>query len=141
MAFAFVWVISPFEKGTSPTMINTLKCIIAIAASAYGSLYFLGIGIAGTGEATLSQPLFLMLGISLTAGIAISLLPRTSLLASFTSAAIPTGYLTFLMILGFMEKRDIMSLYWLSLPIGITILIILPEAIKTLLLRESKESK
>ena len=134
-------MIVSFEKGSSPTMINTLKCIIAIAASAYGSLYFLGIGLAGAGEAPLSQPLLLVLGISLMAGIAISFLPRTSLLPSLTSAAIPTGYLMFLMILGFLEKRDIMSLYWLSLPIGITILIILPEAIKTLLLRESKESK
>ena len=123
------------------SMTNTLKCIIAIAASAYGSLYLLGIGLAGTGKVSLSQPLFFVLGISLAAGIAIALLPKTSLLPSLTAASIPASYLTFLILVGFIEKRDIMSLFWLGMPIGIVTLIILPEAIKTYLPRPKAEPR
>jgi hypothetical protein len=45
-----------------------LKCLIAIAASAYGSIYVLGIGLVGTGDTPLSRLLLIVLGVSLIAG-------------------------------------------------------------------------
>ena len=93
------------------SMKNVLKCLIAIVASAYGSLYILGVGLAGTGKVALSQHLLLVLGIALAAGIVIAFLPKTSLIPFLTVASIPASLLAFLMIVGFIEKRDIVNLY------------------------------
>ena len=107
-----------------------LKCIIAIAASAYGSIYVLGIGLVGTGDTPLSKLLLLVLGVSLIAGIAIALLPKTPLLPVLKAASTPAGFLAFLMIAGFVEKKHVVALFWLAMPLGIIALIMLPALLR-----------
>ena len=109
-----------------------LKCIIAIVASAFASLNILGIGLVGTGSQPLWHPLLLVLGISLTAGVVIALLPKTQLRPVLIAASFPAGILAYLMIMGFMEKRNIVALYWLGMPIGIVALIMLPSVARAL---------
>jgi hypothetical protein len=120
---------------------NILKCIIALAASAYGSLYFLGMGLVGTGGTPLSQSLLLLLGVSLSAGAVIGSLPKTPLRPLLTAASIPAGFLAFLLVSGFREKGDIRALYCLGMPVGIVALIMLPSVARTLLGREQDRSK
>jgi len=109
-----------------------LKCLISITASGYGSFYLLGLGLLDTGEYSIFRHIFFILGIALLAGIIISLFPKTSLLPTLTSAAIPACFLATLIIYGFIEKKAIANLYWLSMPIGIVMLITLPETVKIL---------
>ena len=129
------------REGIMNKLINAVKCIIAIAASAYGSLYILGIGLVGTGKTPLSKPLLLVLGVSLAAGLVIALLPKTPYRSVLTAASIPAGFLAFLMVAGFLEKRNVMALCWLGVPIGIVVLIMLPVTIRMLLGRKQNNSE
>jgi hypothetical protein len=109
---------------------SAMKITIAIAASAYGSLYTLGIGLVGTGNRPLSEPLLLVLGVAFVAGILIAFLPHTPVLPILIAASVPAGLLAWLMIMGMLEKGNIMALYWLGIPIGIVALIVMPVMIR-----------
>jgi len=111
-------------------MFKTLKCIIAIAASAYGCLHLVGLGIAGTETTPITGPILLVLGLSLAAGITIALLPKIAFTQVLTTALLPVSYFVFLMILGGVEDRQLPSLSSVMIPIGIIALITFPEAIK-----------
>ena len=111
-------------------MFKTLKCIIAIAASAYGCLQLVGLGVAGTETTPITGPILLVLGLSCLAGTMIVLLPEIAFTHVLTAAALPVSYFAFLMVLGAIEGRQLPSLPSVIIPIGIVALITFPEAIK-----------
>ena len=114
-------------------LIVAIKITIAIAASAYGSLYTLGVGLVGTGNRPLTEPVLIVLGVASVAGIMIAFLPLTPVRPVMIAASVPAGLLAWLMIMGFLEKRNITALGWLGIPIGIVILIVMPVIVRNLL--------
>lgn len=111
-------------------MSMALKSLIAIAGSAYGCLQLVGLGLAGSNTTPITGPLLLVLGLSLTAGVTIVLLPKIAFTQVLTAASLPVGYFVFLMVLGAIEDRQLPSLSSLLFPMGIVALITFPEAIK-----------
>jgi hypothetical protein len=117
-----------------------LKCLVAIAVSAYGCLQFVGLGLTGTETTPITEPLLLALGLSAAAGVTIALLPKIALPHVLTAAGLPVGYLVFLLLLGAIEDRQLPSLTSVLILFGMVMLITLPEAIKMFLKKDNREA-
>jgi hypothetical protein len=122
-------------------LIIAIKCIIALAASAYGSFHILCIGLMGPGETPLLKSSLLVFAVTSAAGMVIALLPEAPYRPVLTAASIPAGFLAFLMAAVFLEKRNVMALCWLGFPIGLVILTVLPVTIRMRVGRKPNSSE
>lgn len=109
-----------------------LKWAIAFLSAGYGCLYILGVGLVGSGNTDFSEIVLKVFLVSIIAGLVLALLPRTPIKPLLSLAAFPTGLLTILLLLGYIESFEMKNLLWISIPAGIFLLIVSPSVIRIL---------
>lgn len=119
-------------------MFKFFKSLLAIAASAYGCMQLLGLGLTGTGATPITELALLVLGLPCAAGIIIAFLPKVALTHVLTAASTPVCYLVFLMVLGAIEGRELPSILSVIVLFGIVVMITFPEAIKMYIYKKGK---
>lgn len=124
------WVTRSSNEDRLLKILAPMKNAISFFSAGYGCLLVLGVGLVGTGSSETIEILVKAVLVSIAAGLVLAALPPTASRPVLIFAAFPTGLLSALLLLGFVENLEVKNLVWLSFPVGIFLAIVSPSVIR-----------